>query len=97
MMVSVELHIAISADAERAIELLREVVVTSRYAWLKNGVSVNLNEEVGENLVPAVTLMARCYIVDYQLEKSMVSDVILRTTRAWREAGIARYEQACLE
>ncbi len=97
MMVTVKMYVAVSADLDRAVELMREVVVTSRYAWLKNGVSVNLNEEVGENLVPAVTLMARCYIVDYQLEKSMVSDVILRTTRAWREAGIARYEQACLE
>jgi small-conductance mechanosensitive channel len=97
MMVTVKMHLAVSADLDRAVDLMREVVVTSRYAWLKNGVSVNLNEEVGETLVPVVSLTARCYIVDYQLEKSMTSDIILRTTRAWREAGIARYEQGCLD
>lgn len=97
MMVTVKMHVAVSADLDRAVELMREVVVTSRYAWLKNGVSVNLSEEVGETLLPVLSLTARCYIVDYQLEKSMTSDIILRTTRAWREAGIARYEQGCLE
>ena len=97
MMVTVKMHVGVSADLDRAAELMREVVVTSRYAWLKNGVSVTMNEEVGETLVPDVALTARCYIVDYQLERSMVSDIILRTTRAWREAGIPRYEQGCLD
>lgn len=97
MMVTVKMHVAVNADLEKAIELMREVVVTSRYAWLKNGVSVNLAEEVGETFLPVVSLTARCYIVDYQLEKAMATDILLRTTRAWREAGIPRYEQGSLE
>lgn len=97
MMVTVKMHIAVSADIEKAMELMREVVVTSRFAWLKNGVSVNLLEEVGETLLPVITLTARCYTADFQLEKPMTTDIILRTTRAWREAGIARYEQGSLD
>lgn len=93
MMVSVVLHIAVSADADRAVELLKEVVVTSRYAWLKNGVSVTVNEVVGETLVPALALTARCYVIDVPLEKEFATDIVLRTRRAFQEAGIARYEQ----
>lgn len=94
MMVSVELHIAISADAERAIELLREVVVTSRYAGLKNGVSISAREVVGETLVPALVLTARCYVIDVPLERAFATDITLRARRAFAEAGIARYEAA---
>jgi len=97
MMVTVKMHVAVSADLEKAIELLREVVLTSRYAWLKNGVSVTLEEAVGENLVPAISMTARCYTVDFQLEKAMTTDILLRTTKAWREAGIPRFEQGSLE
>lgn len=97
MMVTVKMHVAVSADLEKAMELLREVVLTSRYAWLKNGVSVTLDEAVGETLLPVIALTARCYTVDFQLEKAMTTDIVLRTTRAWREAHIARYEQGSLE
>lgn len=97
MMVSVKMWIGVSADIHKAIELMREVVVTSRYAWLKNGVGITLCEEVGETLRPCLALTARCYIVDFQLEKPMVTDIVVRTTMAWREAGIARCEQGNLD
>ncbi|MBS2035369.1 mechanosensitive ion channel [bacterium] len=97
MMVSVTMYVGVSADIHKAMELMREVVVTSRYAWLKNGVSITLSEEVGETLRPGLALVARCYIVDFQLEKPMATDIVLRTTLAWREAGIVRFEQGSLD
>lgn len=90
MMVTVQMRTAIDADLDRALELMREVVVTSRYAWLKNGVSINLNEEVGETLRLGIVLTARCYCVEYQLASAMVTDVVTRTTKAWSQAGILR-------
>ncbi|MFN8611977.1 MAG: mechanosensitive ion channel [Vulcanimicrobiota bacterium] len=96
MMVSVTMHLAVNADLEKAIELMREVVVTSRYAWLKNGVSLTLSEEVGETMRPLLALTARCYTADFQLEQPMTTDIIVRTTRAWHEAGIPRYVQGSL-
>jgi len=97
MMVTVKMHVAVSADLDKAMELLREVVMTSRFAWLKNGVSVTLEEAVGETLLPVIAMTARCYTVDFQLEKAMTTDILLRTTRAWREADIPRFEQGSLE
>ena len=93
MMVSVELYVAINADADMAVELLREVVVTSRFAWLKNGVSVTVTEVAGENLIPALKMTARCYVVDLQLEKEFYTDVVLRARRAFAQAGIPRFER----
>jgi small-conductance mechanosensitive channel len=93
MMVTTTTHVAVGADIELAVRLLREVVVTSRFAWLKNGVSVTVDEVVGETLVPCLKLTARCYICDVRHEKAYVTDVIIRSNQAFARAGIARFEK----
>lgn len=94
MMVTTEMHIAVGADVEKAVELLREVVATSRLAWLRNGLSVSVSEVVGETLVPVLKLTARCYVVDVQYEKEFATDIVIRATKAFSQAGIARFEGA---
>ena len=96
MMVTATTHVAVGADIQLALELLREVVVTSRFAWLKNGVSITVDEVVGETLVPCLKLTARCYISDVRHEKAYLTDIIIRSNQAFARAGIGRFEkEAC--
>lgn len=90
MMVTAKMHVSVEADLDRACDLLREVVATSRLAWLRNGISVSAEEVVGEDLSPKVRLTTRCYVVDVQYEKEFLTDITLRATAAFREAGIPR-------
>lgn len=92
MRVSTRINIAVDADLERAMALLREVVVTSRFAWLEKGVLIAVQEVTGESIVPVLQLTARCYVVEVGFEEDFMTDITVRATRAFREAGIARVD-----
>lgn len=90
MMVTTRHHVSIDADLDRACDLLREVLATSRFAMLRHGISIGVEEVYGEDQAPTARLTARCYVVDVQYEKEFATDITLRATRAFREHGIAR-------
>lgn len=89
MMVVVDFHVALDADIELAQNLIHEVVVTSRFAYLKKPVSFVLSEViVAERL--AIEIKAKAYVLDVHYEKAFQSDIVKRVSRLFIENKIAR-------
>jgi small-conductance mechanosensitive channel len=86
-----ELHVAPTADHERAAELVHEAAITSPY--------VRLSAEHPERVVvtdePHYTVVeSRAYVADLRDEAAFRSDVTRRALAAFDEAGIERPEFA---
>ena len=89
MMVVTDFNLALDADLATAQTLIEEVVVTSRYAYLKKPVSFTLEEiEVAHTL--AIRLRTKAYVLDVRYEKAFQSDIVLRGTALLQKHGIAR-------
>lgn len=89
MMLVFDFHLALDADIKLARDLLYEIIVTSRFAYLDKPVSIVISEiEVAETL--AIQLRGKAYVIDVRFEKAFVTDVFLRTTEAFRLHAIKR-------
>ena len=89
MMLVFDFYIALDADIRLARNLLYEVVVTSRYAYLKKPVNIVMTEmAVAERL--AIQLRAKAYVIDVRFEKAFQTDVVLRATEAFNRHQIKR-------
>ncbi|MEC8443214.1 MAG: mechanosensitive ion channel domain-containing protein [Pseudomonadota bacterium] len=89
MMVVTDFHLALDADIPQARKLIEQVVVTSRYAYLKKPVSFVMEElEVAHTL--AIRLRVKAYVHDVRYEKAFQSDIVLRATQLLVEHQIAR-------
>ena len=89
MMVVCDFHIAIDADIEKAKEIIREVIVTSRYAYLKKPVSFAIAEvAIAERL--AIQIKAKAYVLDIHYEKAFQSDIVTRTSQLFIDKAIPR-------
>ncbi|GMU51811.1 MAG: hypothetical protein AMXMBFR33_09570 [Candidatus Xenobia bacterium] len=89
MMVSVPVHVALDADLEKAVSLVREVLVTSPYVYLNKPCTVGV-AEVSEAEQFSLLLLARCYVLDVRFQKALTTDITVRTARAFRQAAIKR-------
>lgn len=89
MMLVFDFYIALDADIRLARDLLYEVVVTSRYAYLKKPVTIVMTEmPIAERL--ALQLRAKAYVIDVRFEKAFQTDVVLRATEAFNRHHIKR-------
>ncbi|MEK9712858.1 MAG: mechanosensitive ion channel domain-containing protein [Thalassolituus sp.] len=89
MMVVTDFHLALDADIALARKLIEEVVVTSRYVYLKKPVGFVFDEvEIAHTL--AIRLRVKAYVLDVRYEKALQSDIVLRATQLLRERGIYR-------
>lgn len=89
MMITVDFHVALVADVHLARQLLYEVAVTSRYAYLKKPVAIVLTEvEVAQQL--AMQLKVKAYVLDVRFEKAFQTDIYLRGLEILRQRGIPR-------
>ena len=94
MMVLTDFLLALDADVELARNLLYEVVVTSRYAYLRKPVSIILSEvEVAHQV--AMRLRAKAYVLDVRYEKAFQTDIYLRGMKVFRAHGVKRPAAAC--
>ncbi len=89
MMVVCDFHVDISNDIEKAKDIIREVIVTSRFAFLKKPVSFSINEIVMHNTV-AIQIKAKAYVMDVNYEKAFQSDIVERVNSLFIEQGITR-------
>jgi len=89
MMVVTDFHLALDADLERARDIARQVIVTSRYAYLKKPVEFAVEEVALANRL-ALRLRAKAYVLDVHYEKAFQSDVTARVSALFREQGIPR-------
>lgn len=89
MMVVCDFHVALDANLALAQQLIREVIVTSRFAYLKKPVSFALSEVVvAERL--AICIRAKAYVLDVQYEKAFQSDIVGRATALFLTHDIRR-------
>lgn len=89
MMVVTDFHLGLDEDIERAREIVYNVIVTSRFAYLKKPVVFAIEEvAVAERI--AIRLRAKAYVLDVRYEKAFQSDIVVRTAKLFREAGILR-------
>ena len=89
MMVVCDFHLSLDANTELAQSLIHEVVVTSRFAYLKKPVTFVLNEVViAERL--ALQLKVKAYVIDVHYEKAFQSDIVKRVSRLFIENAISR-------
>jgi small-conductance mechanosensitive channel len=87
MQVSVHFHIGTDQDFDAALEIIREALTTSRFAFLEKPVVV-LMEQVLDGSVAALHLRGKAYVLDTKYEKAFVTDVTQSVLRAFREQGI---------
>ncbi len=89
MMVVVNFHTSLNENIDHVIEILREVVVTSRYAYLAKPVNVVVKEvEVGMKL--ALRFSVKSYVLDVHYEKAFETDIVTRVSEVFKEQNIER-------
>jgi small-conductance mechanosensitive channel len=83
-------HIATNQDYATAKRIIYEAVVTSRFAYLRKPVLVNLKEAPvpGMDAVIAIHITSKAYVIDGRFEIAFATDVHERVKRAFHEAGI---------
>lgn len=93
MMVVTDFHLALDADVDAARAIVEEVIVTSRYAYLKKPVTFAIEEvAVAERL--AIRLRAKAYVFDLPYEVAFRSEITTRVAKQFRAHGIPRPSRA---
>jgi len=88
MQVVMDFYIGIEQDLSKALELVNESAVSSRYVFLPKPVVVLVNQVILQNYV-AIRLRLKAYVLDTRFEKAFETDVNLRVVQAFREHKIA--------
>jgi small-conductance mechanosensitive channel len=89
MLVSCSLHLNLEADLDLAQRLLREVVVTSRFAFLNKPVTIDISEITQAQGV-ILKLTAKAFVLDVRYQKAFETDIMVRTTQSFREHKLPR-------
>lgn len=89
MMVCIKFCISPQNDIAAVRRLIHEILVTSRYVFLKKPVAVVSEEKIlGLKLV--VELNAKAYVLDVKFEKEFQSDIVERVEEAFMQLEIKR-------
>jgi small-conductance mechanosensitive channel len=88
-MVVMPFHVSADANYERARDIVRDAVMSSRFCYLGKPITVLIGTKMVDQIGVVVEIVAKAYVFDARHEKSFASDVTDRVLRAWREAGIA--------
>ncbi len=89
MMVVCPFYVALDADIKKVKSLIHEVVVTSRFAYLKKNVGFVL-EEVALADRLAIKVSVKAYVLDTKYEKAFQSDIVERVSELFVKEGIPR-------
>lgn len=89
MMVVSEFYIGLDANINVAKDIIKEVVVTSRYVYLAKPVVIVVQEVVLENIL-AVKLSAKAYVLDVKYEKAFLSDITTRVSKEFFTRNVKR-------
>jgi len=89
MMIVANFNIDLNSDLRLAREIMREVVATSRYVYLKKPISI-VFEEVNKGELFWVQMSAKAYVLDVRYEKAFQTDIVLRGNEALKENNILR-------
>ena len=87
-MVVIPFYVDCAADHDRAREIVRDAVLSSRFLYLGKPVSVLVAMKLVNEVGALVELSAKAYVFDARHERAFASDVTQRALRAFQEAGI---------
>lgn len=87
MLVKMKFYIAVTADFELARRIIFEAIITSKYVYLSQPVTIGVHEEL-TNQGYATVFVCRAYVIDARYEFAFDSDVTQRIKRAFREHQI---------
>lgn len=88
-MVVMTFFVAADADHERARDIVRDAVTSSRFCYVGKPIQVLTGMKLADQLGAVIEIVAKAYVFDARHEKSFASDVTERVLRALREARIA--------
>ncbi|MDD0852498.1 mechanosensitive ion channel [Halobacteriovorax sp. GB3] len=89
MMIVVNFHIALDEDINTVTDILNEIVVTSRFAYLAKPINVVVQEvEIAMKL--AYRFSVKAYVLDVRYEKAFQTDIVKRANKVFLERGIKR-------
>lgn len=88
-MVVCDFHVAFDNDFELIRNIIHEVIVTSRFVFLKKNTSYTFNEIIIHDKV-AMQIQSKAYVMDVNYEKAFQSDIITRVNMLFLEHGIKR-------
>lgn len=93
-MVVIPFYLSPDADHERAQQIVRDAVLSSRFLYLGRPISVLLSVHLADEVGAVIEIKARAYVYDTRYEKQFASDVTDQTLTAFRAEGIAQAHAA---
>ncbi len=87
MLVEQDFYIGVDQDPALAKRLVAEASTSTRYAYLKKGWSVGINQVMIDNYY-ALRVRSNVYVLDVMYESALKTDVTERVMAAFREHGI---------
>lgn len=89
MMVVSDFHIAIDSDINLAKEIINEILITSKYIYLKKPFSIVVSEQVLHNII-AINLKVKSYVLDVKYEKPFQSEIVSKVIAGLQKHNIKR-------
>ena len=89
MMIVVKFHMALDEDIEKIKKILYEIVITSRFVFLKKPVSISVSE-VTTSETFSLCFSAKAYVIDVQYEKAFETDIVTRAYAEFQKQKIRR-------
>lgn len=90
--VTTEVPLPGDADADRAIQICREVAVCCPYTHLNHEIEVDLVEDIKRRQMASVSVKA--YVYDHRFESAMKTDILRRARHEFRAQGVKMPEGA---
>jgi len=90
MMVVTSFHISVNNDIDKVKEIINEVIMTSRFSYLKKPISFAIEEVVLHNML-AIRIDAKAYVMDVSYEKLFQSDITSTVNKQLQKNSIQRF------
>jgi small conductance mechanosensitive channel len=89
MMICVDFYLSPHCNIVKVKEIILEILVTSRYVYLKKPVAVVATEKMFAEIL-TVEMKAKAYVLDVKYEKAFQTDIVARVEEAFNELNIER-------
>ncbi len=89
MMTVNNFYLAIDADLDLAKEIIEEILITSKYIYLKKPHSIVVSEESLNGAI-AINLKVKSFVLDVKYEKIFQSDIVSKVIQAFNKNNIKR-------
>ena len=89
MMTVNDFRLAIDADLTLARELINEILITSKYIYLKKPFTV-IASEINLNGITAINLKVKSYVLDVKYEKAFQNEVVSKVVSVFNKNNIKR-------